>query len=772
MASFLRGFGALGVKVNPLITLRTNSKLKALQAHCIPRKYLSLTSAAMGKHINIEVKDGVAVMKLDSPDSKVNTLTKEVFAECEQAIKQVASDSSINSAVLISGKTGCFIAGADIGMIETCETAKEAEEMSRGGQELLQTLEDSKKPFVAAIMGTCLGGGLEVALSCHYRIAVNDKKTVLSTPEVMLGLLPGAGGTQRLPKLLSLPNALDMMLTGKNIPPPKAKKMGLVHSVIDEIGPGLKPGPERTLEYLEEIAIDTAKSLANGSLKPSPRKKNMMDKIMDKLLQYEFGRNYVLKQARNQVMKLSRGLYPAPLRILDIAKTTLEKGSKAGYLQEAQYFGELAMTKECSALKGLYHGQTLCKKNKYGTPKKPVETLGILGAGLMGAGIAQVSVDKNIPVVMKDISLEGLAKGQQQIQKGLDTQVKRRKITSFKRDQIMSMVDATIDYENFKKCDMVVEAVFEEINVKHKVVKEIEQHIPEHCILATNTSALPIKLIAKASKRPQNVVGMHYFSPVDKMQLLEVISSDKTSPETAAAAVDVGLRQGKVVISVKDTPGFYVNRVVTYVLVELGMLLQEGMDPKEIDKAAQSLGFHTGIATVVDEVGIDVATHMLEFMVKSVDNVRNTGLWSDFVANGLLGRKSGKGIFVYSGGKSKTREVNPEAMELFKKYHIPPKQPLTNELAADRLLALFVNEAVRCLELGIIQSAAEGDIGAVFGIGFPPCLGGPFRYVDNYGADYVVDKMRALESVYGSSFTPCQLLLDHANDPNKKFFSN
>jgi len=719
------------------------------------------------KHVSLQIRDdGIAIVRFDSPDSKVNVLSQAVMSEFSGIFQQIQQNPSVKSAILVSEKPDCFIAGADIDMLAKCDTKEQLSKLSSEGQQMMDQIANSKVPFIAAINGSCLGGGLELALACQYRIATKAPKTVLALPEVQLGILPGAGGTQRLPRLIGLPESLDMMLTGKNIRADKAKKMGLVDLLVDSIGPGVRSPEENTKKYLEETAIKVATDLSSGKLKLPTREKpltTMAGLTNWALAGTSFGRNYVFNKARQTVIEKTGTNYPAPPAIIDVISTGLEKGHEAGLKAEADKFGELAKTPQSAALMNIFFGSTALKKNRFGKPENPSKTIGVLGAGLMGAGIAQVSLQKGLNVYLKDMTTEGLGRGEQYIDKNLSTSVKKRQLTAWEKEGIVSRLTPTTHYQNFKDVDMVIEAVFEDINLKRRVLAEVEANSGPNTIFASNTSALPIAEIAKGCKRPDKVIGMHYFSPVEKMPLLEIITTPQTSKETSAAAVQVGLQQGKTVIVVKDGVGFYTTRILAPMLNEAFELLTHGVSATRLDKVMKSFGWPVGPITLADEVGIDVGSHVANNLGAAFpERMGSVNLKpiNEMVSSGLLGKKSGKGFYLYEG---KEKKPNPQAEEIIKKFQVGNDDAkLTDEDIQLRMVGVFVNEAVHCLQDEILQNPVDGDMGAVFGLGFPPFLGGPFRFVDQYGAQKFADKMSHFAKTVGPRFQPAQMILDNA----------
>lgn len=720
--------------------------------------------AQTNEAIRIEGPDaeGVAVLWLDVPGKKVNTLSVDLMPAFEGAFETLAGLSGLKAVVIASGKETGFIAGADIDDLNDVDSADAGAAISRKGQEAMDRLAGLAVPTVAAIHGDCLGGGLELALACDARICTEHGKTKLALPEVMLGLLPGAGGTTRLPALIGLPNALDMMLTGKNIRPRKAQKMGLVDDVVP---------PTQLIDAARAAALRLA--AGKGAVKrkePSMQQKVQHDLEEALLEKNPLGRQFVLREARKKVMAQSHGLYPAPLRILDV----LADGRPQA---ESRAFGELLMTPESVGLRHLFRCITALKKDDgpgtEGVEGYEVERVGMIGAGLMGSGIATVLADKEVSVRLKDLNDDAIRKSLDYADRVYKKAVRRKKYKSSGRVQRIERISGGTTWAGFGRAQVVIEAVLEDLSLKQRMVSEVEAVAKGDTIFASNTSSLPISEIAAKAKHPERVIGMHFFSPVEKMPLVEVIVTDKTDPKVTKTTVDVARLMGKHVIVVGDGAGFYTTRVLAPYMNEAIRMLSEGYRVDDIDEAAIRVGFPVGPITLLDEVGIDVGSKITEVMKKYFGDrmVVPTDASDAFVKEGRFGRKSGKGFYKYEDGKSVTVKGKKVVDEDIYR-HLPSGTATRSPdytAMAERLMLALVGEAVRCLEEDILRDPMSGDLGAVMGIGFPPFRGGPFRYVDSLGAKHVVRRLESLAATHGDRFTPCDLL-QRMGSRDRKFY--
>ena len=698
---------------------------------------------------------GVGIITLDVVDAPVNTLSLGLAEELRTMLDDIERDTSIGAAVLISGKADNFIAGADIEQFLEFKTSEDAEQASYTGQKLLARLEWLRVPFVVAIHGACLGAGLEAALACSWRIATEHPKTVLGLPEVQLGLIPGTGGTQRLPRLIGLPNALDMILRGRNVRPKKALKMGLVDDVVHPA-------------ILRDVALQRARELAAGTRQ---RSKGRVDRGAEGLLieRNRLGRSLVLKRARQSVMEQTHGQYPAPLAALDVVRLGYEQGQEAGYREETRRFGELAMTEVSRQLIFLFFATNSLKKDvgvpAPAPPAHHVDKLGVLGAGFMGAGITSVAVQQGTLVRLKDTDTARVGKGLAAVREVAKERYTKKQITRQQLDDMMALTGGTTEYTGFGNVDLVIEAVFEDLELKHRVLREVEPLMPDDAIYASNTSTIPISRIAEAAKRPQQVLGMHFFSPVPKMPLLEVIATPRTTKEATVTAVAYGKNLGKTVIVVNDGPGFYTTRTLSAYMNEAGRLLDEGAAIDAIDKALVDFGFPVGPITLLDEVGIDVGGKVGLVLADAL-GIRMTPseAMRRVVSAGRLGRKGRSGFYRYDD-KGKKGEVDNSIYQIIgagarasadKHVDIPAEEMVR------RCVLAMVNEASLCLQEGILRNVRDGDVGAVFGIGFPPFRGGPFRYVDTLGVATVVRQLQELNNRYPPRFVPSDVLVDMA----------
>jgi len=686
--------------------------------------------------------DHVGVITIDVPGEKMNTLKAEFAGQITAIIAEARRDPQLAGLVLISGKADNFIAGADISMIDRCQSAAEAEALAKQGQEVMAALAALPFPVVAAIHGACLGGGLELALACDARICTLDDKTRLGLPEVQLGLLPGSGGTQRLPRLIGVQQALPLILTGKSLRAKQARKLGIVDDAV----------PQAIL--LETAIARVKKGKISGRLLP----------LRDRLLHGPVARQALFALVTRQTAAKTQGNYPAAKRIIEVVRIGLEQGSRAGHEAEARAFGELAMTSESVALRGLFFATTAMKKEPGGdaTPR-PVRSIGILGGGLMGGGIASVSaINAGLPVRIKDISLEGVNHALKTSWDLLSKKVKRRQITPAQRQQQMARITGGIDYQGFARRDVVIEAVFEDLTLKQQMVREIESHCQPQTIFASNTSSLPIEEIAAGAQRPENVIGLHYFSPVDKMPLVEVIPHLNTSGETLVTIVALARSQGKTPIVVADQPGFYVNRILAPYINEAMRCLLEGEPIEHIDRALVKFGFPVGPLQLLDEVGIDVGSKISPILQQAYgERFAAPAAFEAVLKDGRKGRKNRKGFYRYD--QPRWQRKKPDA-SLYTLLNITPQARQSEAQIAERCVMMMMNEAARCLDEQVIRCARDGDIGAVFGIGFPPFLGGPFHYMEQLGAAEQVNRLARLMQQHGDRFAPCEALIKAATE--------
>jgi len=694
------------------------------------------------------VANGIAVVTFDLPGEPVNKLSAAIKIEFEALLIRLRDDATIRAAVLVSGKPDTFIAGADIEEFTALTTRAAAERLSFEGQELLSRVETLAKPVVAAIHGACLGGGLELALACHYRIATDHPKTQLGLPEVQLGLIPGAGGCERLPRLIGASAALDMILTGKSERAAKGLRLGLVDEVVPQ-------------SILTRTALVAADRLARDGLPKRTPKTGVRGLLLDRTAP---GRRLVYRAARVQVLERTGGHYPAPLAALDVVRVGLEHGITAGLSEEHRAFGELAVGDVSRKLVQIFFAASALKKDD-GIPPgsavpRQVRRLGIVGAGFMGAGIAGTAVlNVEVDTRLKDAELTRVGKGLRAATSILSERLKRRRLTRPQFERLTGLLSGSADYSGFSRADLVIEAVYEDLALKRAVLGDIEAVAGPDTIFASNTSTIPIREIAGEARHPERVLGMHFFSPVEKMPLLEVIPTDATAPEAIITAVRFGRRMGKTVIVVADHPGFWVNRILSPYLNEAGILLAEGVPIEVIDRAMTRWGFPVGPVALLDEVGLDVAQKASKVMFDAFgDRMRPADAVGRMLGATRLGRKSGSGFYRYHQG----HKAGPDT-SVYPILGVRPLESADSTWVERRLVYAMLNEAAMAWSEGVVRSSRDGDIGALFGIGFPAFRGGPLRLMDDLGAERVADTLRFLQDQFGHRFAPAPVLVEMAN---------
>ncbi len=686
-------------------------------------------------------KNGVATLVFDLPGEKVNKLSAPVLLELEAVLDGLAKQTDIKLLVIESAKPGIFIAGADIEEIKDLREIADAEAKVKRGQDVLGKIEKLPFPSLAVINGACMGGGCELVLCCTYRVAIENKKTLIALPEVNLGIFPGFGGTQRMPKIVGLVQALTLITSGKTVDALKAEKIGLVDMAI----------PEGYIK--EQLPQFIAKILANKVEKKDRRV--LLEKI-------PFTRPIIYKKTKEAVLKASKGHYPAPIKAVEVIEKTYGGDLERGLKIEREEFAKLAVTDLSKNLIQIFFTSEALKKDsgvKSKVEPKEIKNAALLGAGVMGGGIAWAFSNKDIPIRMKDINWDAVGLGYKHIAEIWQGLKKIGKARDGDIDNKMNKVSAALDYSGFEHADVVVEAIVENMDVKHKILAETEKHIESDAILASNTSSLSITKLSAPLKRPEKFVGMHFFNPVNRMPLVEVIPGDKTDDKTIATIFALSKKLGKTPIRVGDCAGFLVNRILLPYMNEAVLMLEENVSIERVDKVMSKYGLPIGPFTLADEVGIDVCYKVAKILKDAYgDRVKLSELLRVIYEDKkLLGKKAGKGFYIHEG-KDKT---------LNKDIAGSGANSIGDQEIIDRCILIMVNEAAMCLEEGIIEKPEYLDMAMIMGTGFPPFRGGLCRYADAVGIANVVTRLNELESKYGKRFKPAKLLVELGKEGGK-----
>lgn len=705
--------------------------------------------------------DGIALVTWDMPGRSMNVFTEEAMLELNAIVDQVAGDPAIKGAVITSGKD-TFSGGADITLLQkmlTTFAAEKGKDVEKATKTLFDTagtmtglfrkLETSGKPWVSAINGTCMGGAFEMSLACHGRVAADSDKVRMALPEVKIGIFPGAGGTQRVPRLTDQQQALQMLTSGQTLSPQKAKSMGLIHEIAE---------PAKLIE--------TAKAMIRNGLKPVAPWDEKGFKLPGGQIYSPAGFN-LWPPAIAILRRETYGNYPAAAAILKCVYEGLLVPFDTALRIEQRYFTEIMQTKEAAAMiRSLFVSlQELNKgaRRPTGVAETKFKKIGILGAGFMGAGIAFVTAKAGIPVVLLDRDMEAAARGKAHSDSLVSDQVKKGRAKPEEREKLLSLITPTADYADLAGCDLVVEAVFEDSAVKKAATEQAEAVLKASAIFASNTSTIPITGLAKNSTRPKNFIGIHFFSPVDKMMLVEIILGKKTGDKALATAIDFVRAIKKTPIVVNDTRGFYVNRCVLRYMSEAYKMLIEGVPAPMIENAAKAAGMPVGPLALTDETAIDLAQKIMKQTIrdlgdKAVDP-RQMALIDTMVDDhGRFGRKNGKGFYDYPAKPAK-KKLWPGLKDLYPQ--LAPEKVDYEELQ-QRLLVTIALEAARVMEEGIVTDPREADVGSILAFGFAPFTGGALSYIDGIGAKQFVKIAKGLQKKHGAEFKAPKLLLDMA----------
>ncbi|MFH1322194.1 MAG: 3-hydroxyacyl-CoA dehydrogenase NAD-binding domain-containing protein [Bacteroidota bacterium] len=721
-------------------------------------------------------KDGIAIISFNMPDSAVNVINTASIEAFEKRIDEALADKAVKGIIITSGKKD-FIVGGDLSQIISITKPEEVMAITTRFHAILRKMETGEKPVVAAINGTALGGGYEVCLACHHRIAVNNPKIQIGLPEVQLGLLPGGGGTQRLPRMIGIQPSLLPLLEGRNMNPQQALDLGMIDATV-ETREGLIPAAK---EWITSPPAPLQKESGDHPSKPSQKGSPLAVQPWD-------GKKYripggdvnttnnanIIAATAGLLMKKTYGNYPAPLAILNSMYEGLQLPFDQALVVESRYLAKCVLSIEAkNMIRTLFFNMNKANKGEArpaGIPETDIKKIGILGAGMMGAGIAYVSAMAGLDVVLKDVSKEHAEKGKQYSSKLLSKQLSKGRITQEKIDEVLSRINTTADPRDISGCDLVIEAVFESRELKATVTRESEAVMSEDAVFASNTSTLPITGLAEASSRPGNFIGLHFFSPVDKMRLVEIIIGKKTSDHAIAMSIDYIKRIKKTPIVVNDGRGFYTSRVFETYMFEGFECLAEGVSPALIENAGKAAGMPVGPLAVTDEVSLELIYEIIkqtELDIGQKDERISIKVLNRFIEDfKRTGRKGGKGFYEYP--KDEKKYLWPE---ISRYYPLATEQPDFEEIKR-RLLHIQALESVKAFEENIVTKPEDADIGSILGLGFPPFTGGVMSYIDMIGVKTFVDECNELAEKYGKRFEPTKGLIEMAEKGERFYGEN
>jgi len=711
-------------------------------------------------NFDLSINDaGVATLLFDFENEKINKLDAAAFFELQDHLNAVSANKAIKLLVFESAKAGIFIAGADINEIKDIKTEQEAYQKARVGQHIIHQISQLPFPTLAVINGACVGGGCELALACTYRLISDDKKAVIGLPEVSLGIIPGFGGCVRLPKLIGLQAALLLILSAKLVDAKKALRLRLVDRIYNHT-----LARDAIDDFIQQLLNHPA--CIEQILKK--REKPLSQKCLEN---NHLGRQLIFANAHKNIRKKTQGHYPAPFKVIEVIETSISLPIDEALEVELHGFSEVAITAISKNLIQLFFSNEALKKDRGVKDNtivpQTINHASVLGAGVMGGGIAWLFSNKNKNVRLKDIEWDAVAKGYQTANTYYQQMKKRRKIKPNQIRYQMNHIAGCVNYNGFKQLDIAVEAVVENMAIKKMVLAEAESELPATAILASNTSSLSITEMASELQRPENMIGMHFFNPVNRMPLVEIIPGEKTSPQTIASTVQLAKQLGKTPIVVGDCPGFLVNRILLTMLNEAALILQEGGVVTDIDECIKQFGLPMGPFVLADEVGIDIGFHVATILEEAYgERMKVAGIFKKlFLEEKLLGKKSGRGFYLHTEKSAPQYNKRIDSILTFYRadHHITV-QPFDSETIINRCILIMVNEAVRCLEEGIIEQPAYLDMAMLMGTGFPAFRGGLLRYADNIGLPTICKQLNALSERYGSRFAPAQLLLDKAQN--------